>query len=241
MVSGVVQPSTTAIKTLPEIIKQASQSPLGIFALMIVALSIISYAFFKSAKPKVKISIFFAMLAGVVAYGVAISRAASATSNAAVYRVRVIVLSSQGTPVDDSRVWSSAGGEAMRVEGGWQFVIPAAAKPADGRVTVYAQVTAAFLTGQTELQLADDYNPTVKVQLSNPRLADVQGIVEDSQQRAIPGASVGVVGYDSEAQLTKANGGCRLMRRTASRYNCTVRDRDTDQTTRGVKQGISRA
>lgn len=150
MVSGVAQPSDTAIKTLPEIIKQASQSPLGIFALMIVALSIMSYVFFTSARPKIKILIFFLMFSGVVAYGVAISRAVSGTSNVGVYQVRVVVLSPQGTPVDDSKVWSSVGGESMRVEGGWQLIIPAAVKPADGKVTVYAQVNAAFLAGHSD-------------------------------------------------------------------------------------------
>src|SRR5713226_5308727 len=58
----------------------------------------------------------------------------------AIYRVRVTVLDPQQTPVEEARVWSSLGGEAKKVAGGWQFDIPAATRPADGKLTVYATV-----------------------------------------------------------------------------------------------------
>jgi len=186
--AGTGQAFETAIKTLPAIIEQASKSPLGIFALMIVLISALGYIFFKSAGPKVKVPIFLVMFAGVTAYGVAISRAASTVPPTDVYRVRVIILGSQHIPVDDGRVWSSMGGEAARIQGGWQFVIPVSSRPASGKLTVYAAIDAAFLSGQADVQLAADYSPSVTVQLMNTRSASVRGIVVDAQNMAIAGA-----------------------------------------------------
>jgi hypothetical protein len=62
----------------------------------------------------------------------------------AIYRVRVVVVASDGVPSNEARVWSSMGGEAKKVDGGWQFDIPAKTKPADGKLTVYAEVNSAF-------------------------------------------------------------------------------------------------
>ena len=77
----------------------------------------------------------------------------------AIYRVRVTVVGPQGTPVEDAKVWSSMGGEPKKVAGGWQFDIPAAARPADGKLTIWASVDAAYLKGSQELELAGDRNP----------------------------------------------------------------------------------
>src|SRR5215471_10052793 len=41
----------------------------------------------------------------------------------AIYRVRVVVVGSDGVPSNDAKVWSSIGGEAKKVDGGWQFDI----------------------------------------------------------------------------------------------------------------------
>lgn len=63
---------------IPQIIEQAAKSPLGIFALMIVAVSIIGFYFFRRSSETIKIFIFLVMFAGVACFGVAISREASA-------------------------------------------------------------------------------------------------------------------------------------------------------------------
>jgi hypothetical protein len=98
----------------------------------------------------------------------------------------------------------------MKVEGGWLFVIAKDTKPLDGKVTFYASKDAAFLKGQGPLQLGDDHNPSVTVPLQNDRAAKIIGIIEDDKQTAIAGASVSVIGYDSEAQVTKASGNFSL-------------------------------
>jgi hypothetical protein len=120
------------------------------------------------------------------------------------------VVDAHQTPLSDAKVWSSIGGEPMKVEGGWLFVIAKDTKPLDGKVTFYAAKDAAFLKGQAPLQLGDDHNPSVTVALANDRSAKVIGIVEDDKQSAIEGATVSVMGYDSEAQVTKASGNFSL-------------------------------
>jgi hypothetical protein len=176
------------------IIQTASKSPLGILALMILFLGVLGYIFFKDADAKIKAVMYLAMLGGVIGYGAAVSRATSNVGSES-YRVRVIVVNGQQTPVSDAKVWSSIGGEPMKVAGGWQFVIPKDTKPLDGKVTFYASKDDAFQKGQTPLVLGDDHNLTVMVTLANDRAAKVIG---------------SVIGYDSEAQVTKTSGNFSL-------------------------------
>lgn len=124
----------------------------------------------------------------------------------AIYRVRVTVTEPQGTPTDDARVWSSIGGEPKKVAGGWQFDIPRATKPKDGKLAIYAAQPNKFLVGEQQLQLGDDLNPTITISLRPENQAQVRGNVTDKRSRAIPGALVSVVGYASEAVVTEAGG-----------------------------------
>jgi hypothetical protein len=124
-----------------------------------------------------------------------------------IYRVRVTVLSSTGTPVEDAKVWSSIGGEAKRVAGGWQFDIPAALRPVDGKLTVWASIDSSFLKGSEETQLAADHNPTVTIQLTQDKTATVSGrVIERHGMMGIVGARVNVEGYESEGVISQAGG-----------------------------------
>lgn len=122
----------------------------------------------------------------------------------AIYDLRVTVLDTQKTPVDDARVWASTDAIPKKVDGGWEFSIPSGSKPADGRLTVYAKNS--FSTGRTEVQLKDDFHPTATIQLMADETAQVRGMVQDSAGRAIAGALVSVVGYGGEAFPTKDDG-----------------------------------
>jgi hypothetical protein len=207
---ALLQESGMVTKDWAGIIEAASKSPLGILALMVLVIGTLGYFFFKDADAKIKAAMFIAMLVGVIGYGAAITRANSSAAKDASYRARVVVVDAHQTPVSDAKVWSSAGGEPMRVEGGWLFVIAKDTKPLDGKVTFYASKDTAFLKGQAALQLGEDHNPTVTVQLANDRSAKVIGIVEDENQSAIAGASVSVIGYDAEAEVTKSSGSFSL-------------------------------
>jgi hypothetical protein len=123
-----------------------------------------------------------------------------------IYHLRVTVLDPQNTPVNDARVWSSTDAIPKKVDGGWEFSIPAGSKPSDGKLTIYAQVENSFWRGTRDVQLADDYYPTAAVLLSADDRAQIRGIVTDAAGRAVTGARVSVVGYPAEAVSTKEDG-----------------------------------
>ena len=58
----------------------------------------------------------------------------STISRTNMYRIRVTVVGAQGVPVEEAMVWSSAGGEPKKVSGGWEFDVPMASRPADGKI-----------------------------------------------------------------------------------------------------------
>ena len=63
-----------AAKSVPDIIKAASTSPLGILALLIVGLAGLAYAFFKDARENLRAAIFSMLFLGAALYGWAIVR-----------------------------------------------------------------------------------------------------------------------------------------------------------------------
>jgi len=65
------------VKNLPEIIKQASQSPSGMLALLVILVFAIAAYFFRKAPMGWRVFVFFALLGGVVVYAVEINRVAS--------------------------------------------------------------------------------------------------------------------------------------------------------------------
>jgi hypothetical protein len=137
------------------------------------------------------------------------------TSQRSIYRLRVTVTDVQGTPVEDAKVWSSVGGEPKKVAGGLQFDIPAANKPLDGKLTIFASKEDAFLTGETGLTLSNDYNPAVIVNLKRDDSGKVRGQVVDGKNHAVTGARVFVVGYQAEFVLTKDGGNFELAAHAA--------------------------
>ena len=122
-----------------------------------------------------------------------------------IYRVRVTVLGTQ-TPVENAVVWSTMGGEPLKVSGGWEFDIPASKKPADAKLTIFAEVPPAFLSGRRDLLLANDYNPAITIQLQRDTSALVRGIVINNAGKAVEGAHVSIVGYDGEGTITSREG-----------------------------------
>ena len=137
----------------------------------------------------------------------------------AIYRVRVNVISPEGTPAEDAKVWSSLGGEPKKVAGGWEFDIPAAARPVGGKLTIWASLDTAYLKASREVQLDGDRNPAVTVQLDSDNTASVRGLVIDRNGRAIAGSRVSVVGYESESVLTQAGGNFVLPAHAALNQN----------------------
>jgi hypothetical protein len=73
MISFIGSVTEEGVKTVPDIIKAAAVSPLGIFALMIICLSVLGFAFFNKADQYVKLVIFLCLFGGVVAFGISIA------------------------------------------------------------------------------------------------------------------------------------------------------------------------
>ena len=67
-------------KSLPDIIKAAAQSQLGILALLVVALAVLAYIFFAKARVKIRVGIFVLLFAGVVGFGVAMFHASDGSA-----------------------------------------------------------------------------------------------------------------------------------------------------------------
>ena len=103
--TAIVQGTEMVTKDWTAIIEAASKSPLGILALMILVLGTLGIVFFKNADSKIKAVIYLAMLAGVIGYGVAVSRANSDVAKESSYRARVTVVDEHQTPVSDAKVW----------------------------------------------------------------------------------------------------------------------------------------
>lgn len=123
-----------------------------------------------------------------------------------IYRVRVIVLDDREMPTNDAKVTCSTGGEVKKVEGGWECDIPANTRPADGKMRAYATLANAFLTGRAELELKDDYTPVATIALKKDTSATIKGIVVNENNIPIEGVRLGVVGYETEAQVTQQAG-----------------------------------
>lgn len=67
---------------LPQIISAAAQSPLGILALLVVALAALAYVFFARASEKARLGVFVLLFAGVAGFAVALLRAAPRAADA---------------------------------------------------------------------------------------------------------------------------------------------------------------
>jgi hypothetical protein len=161
------------------------------------------YIFLKQrrmTKSQVRILLGFVIAVVVLASMPLIARAYRETHG--VYRLRVTVEDPYDMPLNDARVTSSIGGEPKRVEGGWEFDIPPVTKPMDGKLTIYAQVKSAFLSGKTDVQLTNDYNLAIKVLLSHNRGARVRGRISDRNGNPVVGAQVSVIGYETEVVTT---------------------------------------
>jgi hypothetical protein len=185
------------------------------------ALAVVLFIVLKSRGRRVATAVWI-VIALLVTIPVGASVYGEFFSRSAIYRLRVTVVDSQGIAVKNEEeaegveVWSSLGGEPQRVKAGWQFEIPNAGKPKDGKLSIYASKKSAYLTGRTDLILADDFNPAIIVNLKLDDSAKVRGQVIDDVNRGVAGARVFVVGYESEAIITKDGGNFELPAHAAA-------------------------
>jgi hypothetical protein len=167
----------------------------------------VTVAYLRSKRRKIPTA-FWAVIIALALIGVlaTLVKPGDRDSPGGIYRVRVTILSPEQVPVEDAKVWSSFGGEPKKVAGGWQFDIPAASKPQDGGVVFYATIENAFLTGNAEARLGNDFSPVVTIRLKHDDSARVRGQVVDVKNRGVAGVRVFVVGHEAEAVITKEGG-----------------------------------
>jgi hypothetical protein len=122
-----------------------------------------------------------------------------------VYRVQVVVLRPDQTPVEIAQVKSFSGGELKMVGGGWELEIPPQNRPADGRVSLSAAAKDEFLKGGTMIVLGQDYYPTATIQTIAETSAKIRGVVVNEDLSVIAGAKVSIDGYPDVA-VTDAKG-----------------------------------
>jgi hypothetical protein len=177
------------------------------------ALAVVLFIVLKSRGKKIAPAVWIVIVL-LVAIPIGASVYSEIIARTSIYRLRVTVVDQRGVPIneleDGVKVWSSFGGEPKRVAGGWQFDIPHASKPQDGKLTIYASKESAFLTGSTDLLLGNDSNPAVTINLRRDDSAKVRGQVVDGNNRAVAGARVFVVGYESEGVITQEGGNFEL-------------------------------
>ena len=123
-----------------------------------------------------------------------------------IVHLRVTVVGPRGAPIENSRVWTSVGGEPKQVAGGWEFDIPMTKRPLDGKVTIYAAKESEFLEGSKEVELGEASHQAISVRLAPDRSAIIRGTVVDESGQALAGARVSVMGFDGEAVTTGAGG-----------------------------------
>jgi len=139
------------------------------------------------------------LVAGIIVLGLAPLVASTFLQWRGVYRIRVVVLGPDQSPLDGAQMRSSNGGELKKVDGGWELDIPPQTRPADGKVTLFASAKDAFLAGSSTLVLAQDYYPTTTIQLTSDTTAVLRGVVVDERGRPVGNASVSIAGYTDGA------------------------------------------
>lgn len=130
----------TVTKDIPEIIKAASASPLGILALLILAIAGIAFVFFRKQGPKVTMPVFAAILVAGTCYGFAVTR----VPKPPITRITGKVVDVEtDRPLADATVhldWGTSHDEQTSdSEGYYLFVIEGAGAPEIVRVAVEAE------------------------------------------------------------------------------------------------------
>lgn len=118
--------------------------------------------------------------------------------------VRATLIAESDIPTDRAHVWSTAGGEAKQVSGGWEIEIPLARLPPDRKVTLYAEVPGEFLNGKLDTALvpASQRIFDVTVPLQRQNTASIDGIVVDRGGQPVSGAVISAVGFVGSALTT---------------------------------------
>lgn len=186
------------------------------FALVFAAMALLLAL--KAKKPRIA----WLLAAALLVLGISPLVASTFLASRGVYHIRVVVMGTDGQPVKQADVSSSAGGEMKQASGNWEFDLAPQAKPSSGQITFYASVKDAYLAGSSSLALKEDYFPTVTIPLQLLPPVNLRGNVVDERGKSVSGAHVAVTGY-SEIATTDAMGNFSLPSHHADGQLVSVR------------------
>ncbi|MGD0547150.1 MAG: hypothetical protein ABR991_04905 [Terracidiphilus sp.] len=192
------------------------------FALVFAAMALLLAL--KAKKPRIA----WLLAAAVLVLGISPLLASTFLASRGIYRIRVVVLGTDGQPVNQAEVTSSTGGELKQASGNWEFDLPPQSKPSSGRITFYATIKDAYLAGNSSLALKEDFYPTVTIQLQTLPPVTIRGTVVDVFGKSVSGARVAVSGY-SEIATTDVMGNFSLPAHHAEGQLVTVRAEKGDR------------
>jgi len=196
---------TVITESLPHVERADAARILQVTLLFTFAITIVGLVIWASQVKMAK-----GMLAGLLVFATAVTVAGWTVMRPeapGTYQLRVTVLSPQRAPVDDARVTTNVGGEASRVNGGWQFEIPVAKLPRSREVKVFAEHPASFTRGTATVTFDEQHSLATEVVLAKEANAQVRGIVVDKAGRAVSDVHVSIVGAGDEGVVTHADGG----------------------------------
>jgi len=172
----------------------------GVIAIVSLLAAAVAFALQFRARRIALASIFAAL---ILAVGLTPLFVSHMLQSRGVYHVQVNLVGPDQSPVYYAQIKSSTPGEMKIFEGGWRLDIPPQARPVDGKIVFAAAAKDDFLVGNSTLQLAHDYYPTVIIPMLPDTSAKLRGVVVDEDMVAVEGAVVSIDGYPDKAVTDK--------------------------------------
>jgi hypothetical protein len=123
------------------------------------------------------------------------------------YHILVTVLGADGKPLESAMVWSTAGGEPRKAPQGWELDVPASARPADGKLLVWASTDRKDATHSKVVMLSTDtHNAAVTIPTGEDKNATLAGQVLDNQGQAVGEVWLSMAGYADQSVVTNDDG-----------------------------------
>lgn len=145
-----------------------------------VFVSVLIAAILVSLKAK-NSRIMWTLAAALFALGISPLIAATFLASRGVYRIRIVILGTDGQPVSDADLYSSTGGESKKASGNWEYDVSPQTKPSDDKITFYASQKNAYTSGTSTLTFGRDYYPETTIQLAPGAHATIHGVVKRSE------------------------------------------------------------
>jgi hypothetical protein len=133
------------------------------------------------------------------------------------YHVVVTVLGPDEKPLENATVWSTAGGAPRRVAQGWELDVPASARPADGKLLVWAATDRKDATHSRVVLLSTEaHNTSVTIQTGENKNAMLAGRIVDNQGQPVAEVWLSMAGYADQSVVTNDDGRFRLAAHATS-------------------------